>query len=713
MIIKEGLAAYATEREPGGGESRVGGGLSASPIKVFHLNGKRLAVEVRVAGIDLRNAGTVFIKSPKGTGKTRFLAEYLNTLPKSSGILALVHRRSLAKSLSNELGLSCYLDEPELQKKYVISVDSLIRYNPKIDILPDVLVLDESEQMFRHLISETTKADRGLIFNILVWLINNAKQIICSDADLTGDLTVHLISKLRSSFEQEQSISIVNEWQTTQSIEVYEDKKHLVADLALAVAEGKRVYVPVGELALANTLTSLLQFVCDPDGKPIKVLTLTGMTSDSLQAKAFFGNPNEEAMKYHVIIANSVLSTGVSIDVKWFDMVIGIFDRSVYTFQDCDQAISRVRSCPSIKVWLHSGPKALFNSEMAIRSGPTRREMITRSFTGLDRNGRLSDMEELYIDVESRIRWCEQKWKENRVNQFVELKVDDGWAIIEVHKNDNLSGAGGEMLLIGKDPSGDAYFNSILDADNLSFEEYSELNSAKNVRGDDRKALTKYWISQFFDLKSPANVTIDQIKSFKEKGFDKVVRNARLLKDSRIDAIGRDKWERENVKSKKAITDYGHRTAKRDILEAAQEKTGISYAEVWAKAKLHGASELRFNDAKLLCRSKSNKYREASKKRKQDGARLKWVVTQAQIDDLAKYANDNLCNINLFFATNFKTPTAPEAKMKVFNTIMGELGIEIKKKPKQKGGDGHEYVIDYDRVAELVATKNLSDIAGM
>lgn len=713
MIIKEELAAYTKEREPSGGEFRVGVGLSASAINVFHLDGKRLAVEVRVAGIDLRNAGTVFIKSPKGTGKTRFLAEYLNTLSKSSGILALVHRRSLAKSLSNELGLSCYLDEPELQKKYVISVDSLIRFDPKIDIPPDVLVLDESEQMFRHLISETTKTDRGLIFNILVWLINNAKQIICSDADLTGDLTVHLISKLRSSFEQEQSISIVNEWQTTQSIEVYEDKKHLVADLALAVAEGKRVYVPVGELALANTLTSLLQFVCDPDGKPINVLTLTGMTSDSLQAKAFFGNPNEEAMKYHVIIANSVLSTGVSIDVKWFDMVIGIFDRSVYTFQDCDQAISRVRSCPSIKVWLHSGPKALFNSEMAIRSGPTRREMITRSFTGLDRNGRLSDMEELYIDVESRIRWCEQKWKENRVNQFVELKVDDGWAIIEVHKNDNLSVAGGEMLLIGKDPSGDAYFNSILGADNLSFEEYSALNSARNVRGEDRKALTKYWISQFFDLRSPANVTIDQIKSFKEKGFDKVVRNARLLKDSRIDAIGRDKWERENVKSKKAITDYGHRTAKREILEAAQEKTGISYAEVWAKAKLHGASELRFNDAKLLCRPKSIKYREASKKRKQDGARLKWVVTQAQIDDLAKYANDNLCNINLFFATNFKTPTAPEAKMKVFNTIMGELGIEIKKKPKPKRGDGHEYVIDYDRVAELVATKNLSDIAGM
>jgi len=64
--------------------------------------------------------------------------------------------------------------------------------------------------------------------------------------------------------------------------------------------------------------------------------------------------------------------------------------------------------------------------------------------------------------------------------------------------------------------------------------------------------------------------------------------------------------------------------------------------------------------------------------------------------------------VNLFFATNFKNPSSPESKTKVFNAIMGELGVTLKK--NRKDSDSPEYIIDYDRVSELVAAKDLSNL---
>jgi len=679
-------------------------------FKYYQLNGKRLAVEIKVAGIDLRDANIIFIKSPKGTGKTKFLTRHLKSIPKHYRILSLVHRRSLAKALSNELSLDCYLDVSELQDGYVISVDSLKNINTERDKPYDVLVLDEIEQMFRHLLSSTTKLYRGQIFRVLVWLIRGAKQIICSDADLTGDLTVHLISKLRSNFEQDKIVSIINDWKTNRGIEVYENKSHLITELMVAAYEGKRLYIPVGELALANTLKSLLASITDFSGNPISVLVLTGETSDEAIVKKFFSNPNQEATGYQILIANSVLSTGVSIDVKWFDAVYGIFDRSVYTYQDCDQAISRVRNCPEVKVWIHRGIKQIYHSENALRSGPVRKELMTRSYTNPDADGKLSDGDELYMDIDARIQWCEQQWKDNRVEQFMDLKINEGWTVTKISANQQMVDAGTELLKFGKDPTGDKYEKKILAAPDLSYDEFEELKNTSSLRGESGRSLQKYWIAVFFEVGSPSNVTLAQIKAYRENNLREIVKNVKLLKSSRLDAIDRDRNQRENPKVTMTFTDFDHRALRRELLDCAQKASGIDYAEVLQRAKLHVDNEAEFAEVKKMHKLNSRPFREASSKRKQRRDELKWVIKQDQIDSLANYVSDDLDRVNLYFATNFKTPSAPESKTKVFNTIMGELGVELKKKRKGKDGESPEYFIDYDRVAELVATKDLSQI---
>lgn len=686
---------------------------SNSDCQIHRLNGKRLAVEVKVEDVDIRDANLVFVKSPKGTGKTKFLRRYLKTIPTYRHILAVVHRRTLARMLSNELSLHCYLDEGKFQHGYVISIDSLIKFDTEKDHPYDVLVLDESEQVFRHLIAETTEQNRGKIFRTLVWLIRGAKQIICSDADLTGDLTVHLISKLRSSFEQEQSIAIINEWKTDRTIEVYQNKQHLIADLVCDLADGKRIYIPVGELGLVDRITSLLPYIFNPDGTPISVLELTGRTSEDEAAQKFFANPNEEAQKYQVIVATSTLSTGVSIDVKWFDAVYGIFDPSVYTFQDCDQAISRVRNCDSVKVWIHRGPKPTYASEEAIRSGPVRKELLTRSHTNPDGNGRLSDSEELYMNFEARIRWCEQQWKCDRTNQFIELKDSEGWWVETIPTDPEKETAGSELLKLAKDPTGDKYCKSIFMARNLDEDEFDWLSQKKNLRGNDARAVKKYWIAKFYELRSTEEVTMAQIRGYNEKNLREIVKHAKLLKDSRIATIERDRTERDNPKSGKAFTSYDHRTLKRDIFIDVQTIVGIKCAEVLRKAKMHVENEDVFTRETEFRSPNSREYRAARKRRNQIRDRLKMTVEQEQIDKLASYVSENLGHVNLVFATNFKSPTALQTKTKVFNSVMGQLGIEVKKKPKPKDQEGFEYIVDYDRVAELVATKDINELINM
>lgn len=108
--------------------------------------------------------GITLIKSPKGTGKTTYLknlvSDYRN---QGKRVLLVGHRRSLLRALSESLGLQCYLDAKEfaefapkrIAKHFAVSVDSLATMlKPNVHKF-DVVLIDESEQVFSHLIADT------------------------------------------------------------------------------------------------------------------------------------------------------------------------------------------------------------------------------------------------------------------------------------------------------------------------------------------------------------------------------------------------------------------------------------------------------------------------------------------------------------------------------------------------------------------------------
>lgn len=675
--------------------------------KVIRLTDRYLGDPIGHLSKQLSEAKFLFVKSPKGTGKTKWLVNYIRSLPDTWRAVQIGHRRSLERMLAHALDFVCYLDERAPTDRYAVSMDSLDFIQESHHY--DVVVIDEVEQVLRHFLSDTTERKRNLIFKILLRLLREAKQVICLDADMTADLTLELIFKLFGDHDA-RSISIINEWKTDRSIKVYQDRDHLVAELVTAVEAGQRIYVPVGKKSLAKKLASLLRFVHDKDGEPVKVLSLNGDTNDERKHKAFFDDPNGESKKYQVLIATSTLSTGVSIDVSWFDAVYGLFDVGVYTYQDCDQAISRVRSCSEVKVWLHDDARDSIPSEDGIRKGTAARELATRTLSLNQADASLSESEKLYLDFVTRLMWCEKKWRHNREQQFIELKEQEGWTVDLVLVDAGMAHAGAEMLKIGADPDGNKKYRVIYEAPSLSHDQAKELRevSQTQLTNSEKRSLKKASIAEFFGMDA-GELNLQQIVDYDSKKFRSVLKNVQLLENSRNDALKYDRIERESKWTDRAFPEYRHNTKRRDLLAGVIAAVEIDVGKVLKAAAQYKQIESEYASAMVDVASQSRQGRAASKRRKEQFAKLNWEITAAQIDRGVAYATNNINDINSYLGKNFKAPDAPEAKVKIFNGMLKEVGIAIKKKRVMKYGvQSSIYCIDYDQVAELASTVNLS-----
>lgn len=675
----------------------------------IYLDDRYLGIPIADMSKELSVAKVLFVKSPKGTGKTQWLVDYLKSLPRAWRTLQLGHRRSLERMLARALSLDCYLDVRSPTDRYAVSMDSL-------DLIQehhyyDVLVVDEIEQVLRHFLADTTERKRNLIFKILVRLLRHAKQVICLDADMTGELTIDLVAKLMGDFDEHATRAVINEWKTYRTIELYEDRDHLIAEMIVAIEAGERVYVPVGKKDLAKKLTSLLQFVLDKNGQPVKVLSLNGDTNDERNHKAFFEDPNGESKKYQVLIATSTLSTGVSIDVKWFDAVYGLFDAKVYTFQDCDQAISRVRSPKRVKVWIHDDKRDTIPTEDAIRKGPATRELETRNLSLNMTDAALSEGELLYLDFVTRLTWCELQWRHNRQKQFIGLKQEEGWTVELVPVDEAIKQAGAEMLKIAVNPDGKQKYRKIFDAPTLSTEELHELREVPQTRlkNTEKRSLKKAVIADFLELKNVSDLTLQQIIDYDSKKFRNVLRDVKLLEQSRNDALQYDRIERESRWTNRAFPDYRHNTKRRELLLGAVRAVEVDVGKVLRNAAQYKCVEAEYTSAMVGVSGKSRQGRAISKHRNEQLRELQWEISEAQIDRGALYATRNLRDLNSFLGTRFKVPDAPEAKVKVFNGIMKHLGIAIKQKRVMEDGvKSSMYCIDYDQVAELARAVDFS-----
>lgn len=355
---------------------------------------------------------TVTIQSPQGTGKTELMAAMVKHLIEQGlRILVLTHRQSLGAQLSERVEGVNYQESKgnlviDRGSALVICLDSIGRLSlrdGRESIAPDIVIIDESEQVTRHLFGATIADRLDVIAEDLREIVGKAQHVLCADAD-AGPLTKALLKYARGT----EGIKIINKWaewtfSPNAEVEVLKDqtseglRKLMTAiaaealDMVQASAEAAKRLGPVmvgcvscskatlTACHVANVLNSLSDqpppFALtdeekrDKKNKKIRkiksndpffkkltengVLLVTSKTKDTKEVRAWLRKPNEETPKYLVVIYSPTAGTGVSIDCPVRRLFLMGNAVRGFTGPDIVQLMTRARTQMKVPlVWL-------------------------------------------------------------------------------------------------------------------------------------------------------------------------------------------------------------------------------------------------------------------------------------------------------------------------------------------------------------------------
>lgn len=545
----QGLAEYDHDLETSMGKSN------------FHIsNSKHLLIKDLVPGIHL-------IRSAKGTGKTEAMSRIVEVFknPKTRKKLGLEqkkpgrtiligHRQTLIRESSQKLGLECYLDTGDFDTKiqtfgkwingdfkvvsietikpqhYAICLDSLhsrirVRYEKY-----DVVIIDESEQVFSHFLSEHMKHPTSN-FQILSHLIKNAKYVFCLDADLDRITMTGVISCLSYTKNPASDVKLgmdrrlqtlychLNAYvPLTRDIEVYTSKNQLEDDLRRSVSAGKRCFVTSNSKKFVEGLYQSFSTVYQ-DKKFELVVSDRG---DDQHIKRFLRNIKDEFLNLDVLFASPSIGTGIDITFpdhkEEIDVVYGFFESNVNTHLDIDQQLGRVRHPKQVRVWIN--PKRhRFSTDI----NRIRKELLfgidvqgLRFY--LDQNGtHASEGEHPFMDVLSTVISVRRSSMNNLRSNFIDHKKRTGWNVVEVELNKQLALKGSVIDKASKVSRRTAYKERLIAAPDLSWRDIQKLDSSTQKNApltDEQKAgREKYWIKNFY-----AGDVTDELLEYDEEG---------------------------------------------------------------------------------------------------------------------------------------------------------------------------------------------------
>lgn len=319
--------------------------------------------------------GWTFIKSDKGTGKTKTVSDVIQGTDLTT--LAITHRVSLTQSLSRDFGLACYNEKDvasnhilRSQKRLGICYDSLHKIAGQVY---DIVILDEVTQLMRHTKSLSVK-NKFICLNVLRAILMNARYVIAMDADLALPFIEILRAELSGCIRPHSHLNVViNQYKPAQAqqrqarIYTKEDGKshergweealieHIKTGQGTFVATNARVH----SYNLANLIAKELghklddpitagHFITEIPGH--RIITITSDNTGEPEVTDFVTNLNTKLLSTDILIASPSVGTGVSIDaiegIPKFGRTFGRFTRRAgNTSGDCMQHLSRVREC--------------------------------------------------------------------------------------------------------------------------------------------------------------------------------------------------------------------------------------------------------------------------------------------------------------------------------------------------------------------------------
>lgn len=338
---------------------------------------------------------------------------------------------------------------------YAVSLDSLTVLDPTRHRY-DVVIIDESEQVFSHLVGTTLKDKRREVFKLLEHYLRVAKTVVLLDADL-GMVTMTACFSMKLRPETPVRFVLNEPRQQEGVLKVYSSKAQLTARLRAAVSLGEKCYVAANsknqaiELhqSLTKSFPGLRAAVIHSDN------SATAETQTLLRdITAKFENDLD------VLIASPALGTGIDITFKdgqgasriVVDHVFGMFGGMINTHFDMDQQMMRVRHPGQVHLWVDQTEHHFETDLQVIKKELLRTAGETRTLIGYEDDGtpKLAADDRL-VDIWATVRAANSGSKNRLSTLLQQLRVSNGWQLQPVAREDDETKAGIAALKLGKE----------------------------------------------------------------------------------------------------------------------------------------------------------------------------------------------------------------------------------------------------------------------
>jgi hypothetical protein len=676
----------------------------------------------------------MFIRSPKGTGKTEVLVEITGAAKKEGHtVLNLGHRITLLRGLSERLGTTHYQDSEEVENLFSLCVNSADRIDVN-DKPPTWLIIDECEQFFSHIVGKTLNGSRRAVFSKLVWLLRYSKHVILADADLS-ESTIDTIIDLcdarkiivhpRDPITGRETIGLeekrklitfsanINEYCVNDKlIHMYDSRDHLMTEALDLLHAGKRVFIATNWKEFAEIFDAAVTL----DIPNCKKLLVTSTTVDGSEQRAFVSKPSHTALNYDLIVASPTLSTGISIDTiknqpDPFDAVFGFFISTHFTQFDCDQAISRVRNCSDVRVWIERRrtqrpmtPEERIDAERSLARKSNHLCEYTQSGTVVD------EFEEKYVRFYARWGFYIDDNTFNKAEKFIALKEDNGFQVVRVEKDDDKANQGGVVYSVGKKniPSAAA---KIFGAKIICEAEFEVLREKKRKSNDEYNSFMRYVYARHFGHKFSLEKLEEAIRQDLLCKLEKVRRGRASLKQLA------NEDNREKKKSADFGPHFGRKRIDREIFDALVSGVGISQEDVIKRAQKNNLRKKMLDICLHLIASgdeisyeevlKTHTYKKAVKEYKNRSSLLEVQVTDDMVRTFGKSLANQLNVVNALYKKRIKNTRDISVLVPIWNDVLGPWGIKLKSIRKMVNGvSERRRIVDLDDIELLAEVLN-------
>ena len=494
--------------------------------------------------------GITLVQSGKGTGKTTQLVRVVEECKaRKLKVLLIGHRRTLLQSLANTVGLTNYFELVEEIVKvgdddaddcvnlkwelmgieapvrrprqtvvvsaevnsvaptsyYAISLDSLGTLQPNQNMY-DVVIIDECEQVFSHLVSKTLSEKRSSVYLRLRHYLRMAESVYLLDADLNM-VTMDTLFQIGKRDDTPVNVFINHPVQQQGTTYFYASDRQVVDRFTKSVANGEKCYVATNSIGEAEAL-ALAAVKARADAR---VICVTSKNSQTPEVQRLIGNIAKELEhNIDVLIASPALGTGV--DISYRDVegkprsvvqkVFGIFKRNITTHFDIDQAIMRVREPGEVHVWVDSW-KHFYECEPAML-----RKMLEDSVQDThrlidfdDKGDPILAPDDGLVDIWARISAASRGSRNELADLYKALRRRNGYQITLVGLDEEAQAAGGQLMKSMRETLRAERADALMAAEIIESREAKDISTRDQngeiVTDEERLQLDRYRIEKF------------------------------------------------------------------------------------------------------------------------------------------------------------------------------------------------------------------------